>query len=252
MAVGWTLLLALAVTGAVAVGRRLHRYPGGMEFAFGGEHSAARHDLDTARNALRALERAAQRELSGAQAAARKAERIHRRRVSSAEADLAYLREPGRGSYLTEIQHLSLYQHILVADVPDEWPGDLPLDRIAIRCDHTPTASHIYLTGPDGRQYLLTYPVFELGEEYVRKFVLDVRNAIPAARTFQQDRPRLIRESEAELRRVLSDTTGRSEAGLPLDALAAGQAGDPRIPGARQDLDAARARWHALTGHRPR
>lgn len=126
MAVGWTLLLALAVTGAVAVGRRLHRYPGGMGFAFGGEHSAARHDLDTARNALRALERAAQRELSGAQAAARKAERIHRRRVSSAEADLAYLREPGRGSYLTEIQHLSSTSTSSSRTSPTSGPATFP------------------------------------------------------------------------------------------------------------------------------
>ncbi|MBO0918268.1 hypothetical protein P8A22_23280 [Streptomyces laculatispora] len=252
MNAGWMLLLVLAVVGASAVGRQLHRYPGGRRFAFGREYSAARHDLDTARNALRGLERAAQKELSGARAAARKAEATQRRRVRSAEADVGYLREPGRGPYVAEIPGLSLYQHVLVADIPDEWPGDLPLDRIAIRADHSPTASHIYLTGPDGRQYLLTYPVHELGEEYVRKFVVDVRNAIPAARTFQRDRPRLIREAEAELRRVGNDTTGPSEAGLRLDALTARQNGDPRIPRARQDLDGAHARWHALTGRLPR
>ncbi|MEV0784073.1 hypothetical protein AB0I52_14065 [Streptomyces sp. NPDC050423] len=252
MNAGWTLLLVLAVAGASAVGRQLHRYPGGRRFAFGREYSAARRDLDTARNALRALERAAQKELSGARTAARKAEATHRRRVRSAEADVAYPRKPGRGSYMTEIRGLSLCQHVLVADIPDEWLRDFPLDGIAVRADHSPTASHVYLTGPDGRQYLMTYPVHELGEEYVRTFVLDVRNAIPAAKTFQRDRPRLIRESEAELRRVRDDTTGRSEAGLRLDALTAHQSGDPRIPRARQDLDGAHARRHALTGRRPR
>ncbi|MFJ4899845.1 hypothetical protein [Streptomyces sp. NPDC088727] len=71
-------------------------------------------------------------------------------------------------------------------------------------------------------------------------------------RTFQQDRPRLIREPEAEPRRVRTGTTGRVEAGLRLAAIATGQGDDPRVPGARQDLDAAHARRHALTGHRPR
>ncbi|MFD0022241.1 hypothetical protein [Streptomyces sp. NPDC058382] len=246
------LLLALAVAGAGGIGRRLHRYPGGRRFAFGGEHSAARRDLDTAWDAVRGLERAARKELSGAQAAARRAERSRRRRLSAAEDDVAHLRDPGRGPYLDEINHLSLYQHVLVADIPDEWPGDLPPDRISIRSDHSPTASHIYLTGPDGRQYPVTYPTHELDEEYVPKFVVDVRNAVAAARTFQRDRPRLIRESEAEPRRIRNDTTGRSEAGLRLDAVTARQGGDPRIPRARQDLDAARARRHALTGRRPR
>ncbi|NED79321.1 hypothetical protein G3I76_04320 [Streptomyces sp. SID11233] len=45
---------------------------------------------------------------------------------------------------------------------------------------------------------------------------------------------------------------GHSEAGLHLGATAAGRGGDPRIPGARQDLDAVHARRPALTGHRPR
>uniref|UniRef100_A0AAU2VUA3 Secreted protein n=1 Tax=Streptomyces sp. NBC_00008 TaxID=2903610 RepID=A0AAU2VUA3_9ACTN len=81
---------------------------------------------------------------------------------------------------------------------------------------------------------------------------LDVRNAIPAAQTFQRDRPRLNRESEAELRRVRTGTTDHVEAALRLDVIAAGQGGDHRVPGARQDLDAAHPRRHALTGHRPR
>lgn len=89
---------------------------------------------------------------------------------------------------------------------------------------------------------------FAFGGEYAAAR----RDLDPAAQAFQRDRPRLIRESEAEPRRVRIHTTGRVEAGLRLDAIAAGQGDDPRVPGALQDLDAAHARRYALTGHRPR
>ncbi|MER5276192.1 hypothetical protein ABT025_10595 [Streptomyces sp. NPDC002809] len=255
MIAGLPLLLVLAVVAAAgAAGRQLHRYPGGRKFAFGGEHSAARRDLDTARNALRALERSAQGELSGAQTAVRKADAAHRREVRRAEEELAYLREPGRGGYRGEIRDLSLYEHVLVASGTDDWSGDLqlPLHETSIRADYSAWESHVYLTGPDGRRHLLSYPHTELAEEYVRRFVLDVQNAISAAKAFQRDRPTLIGEAGAELRRLRGSAAEPSEAGRRLEEITARQSGDPRIPLARQELDAARARWQALTGRLPR
>ncbi|MFI7363157.1 hypothetical protein ACIBO4_13610 [Streptomyces sp. NPDC050149] len=254
MIAGLPLLLVLAaLVAAGAAGRQLHRYPGGWKFAFGSAYSAARRDLDTARNALRTLERAAQWELSGAQNAVRKADSTHRRELRRAEEALAYLREPGRGGYRDEIRDLSLYEHVLVASGTDDWSGDLqlPLHEMSIRADHSAWESHVYLTGPDGRRHLLTYPHTELAEEYVRRFVLDVQNAIATDKAFQRDRPRLIREAGAELRRLRGSATGPTEEGRRLEEVTARQSGDPRIPRARQELDAAHARWQALTGRRP-
>ncbi|MGW6207429.1 hypothetical protein ACWF9B_27815 [Streptomyces sp. NPDC055089] len=248
------LLLMGAVLAVGAAGRQLHRYPGGWKFAFGGAYSAARHDLDHARKALRTLEHAARWELSGAQNAARKADSDHRREVRGTEEELARLREPGRGGYRTEIRDLSLYEHVLVASGTDDWTGDLhlPLHQTSIHAEYSAWESHVYLTGPDGRRHLLSYPHTELAEEYVRTFVLDVQNAIATDKAFQRDRPTLIKEAGAELRRLRSSAAGPSEAGRRLEEVTARQGGDPRIPQARQELDAARARWQALTGRRPR
>lgn len=248
------LLVVAALVAAGAVARQLHRYPGGWKFAYRGAYAAARHDLDTARNTLRTLEHAARWELSGAQNAARKADSDLRREVRRVEEELAYLREPGRGGYRSEIRDLSLYEHVLVASGTDDWSGDLqlPLHETSIRADYSARESHVYLTGPDGRRHLLSYPHTELAEEYVRRFVLDVQNAIAADKAFQRDRPRLIREAGAELRRLRGSATGPSEEARRLEEVTARQSGDPRIPRARQELDAAHARWQALTGRRPR
>ncbi|MFF1901939.1 hypothetical protein [Kitasatospora sp. NPDC058218] len=235
---------------AVAVGWQLHRYPGGWKYAFGNEHDAARRDLQTARGALRGLERTAQKELSGARAAVEAATASHRRRVRDAELHVAHLREPGRGGYRAELGPLALYEYVLDVQT-DEWRADLPLHEIAVRAEHSPTAGHVYLVGPDGRQHLMTYPVAEVGEEQVRTFVVDVHNAIAGAKAFQRERPSLLRQAEADLRRVRTDTTEQTKARLHLDAVTARQSGDTRIPQARQALDAAHDRWHALTGSRP-
>ncbi|WP_406451033.1 hypothetical protein OG782_14700 [Streptomyces sp. NBC_00876] len=248
MIIGWILLLVLAV--AAVAGRRLRRYPGGLRFAFGQEHAAARHDLDTARDALRELERAAVKELSGARAAALTADAAHRHRVRKAEERVVYLHRPDRGGFLDELGNLCLYQHVLAVRT-EEWSGDLPLAGITVRSDHTLTAAHIYVTDPAGRRHLVTYHLEHFGEEYVRKFIVDVHNAMDIARAFQRDLPTLIDEAEAELDRARNDTTGQSEAGRRLDEITARQGGDPRIPRARHELDAAQARWQALTGRRP-
>ncbi|WP_354644561.1 hypothetical protein [Kitasatospora camelliae] len=246
--VGWILVIALAAAGTV--GWRLYRYPGGWRYAFAREHTAARRDLDAARGALRGLERSAKRELSGARAAVEAATAAHRRRVRAAEEHLAHLRDPGRGGLRDELPGLSLYEHVLAVK-SDDWQGDLPLDRIAVRSDHTAKAGHIYLIAPDGHQHLLTYPTETTDEESVRAFVVDVHNAIAQAKAFQRDRPARIRRAEADLLRVRDDTAVREQAELHLDEVTARQNADPRIPKARRSLDAAHDRWENLTGHRP-
>lgn len=134
----------------------------------------------------------------------------------------------------------------------DALSADLPLHEIALRSDHSPTAGHVYLVAPDGKQHLLTYPVEEVAEEDVRRFVVDVHNAIASAKTLARERPALIRQAAAELRSTKTDTAEQEEARLRLDAVTARQRADTRIPEARRDLDAAHDRWHLLTGRRPR
>ncbi|MFH9939036.1 hypothetical protein ACH4OT_06890 [Streptomyces murinus] len=245
---GWILLLALVV--AAAVGRQLYLYPGGWKFAFASEYGAARRDLDRARGALRGLERTVRKELAGARGAVDTAATAHRRRVRDAEERIARLRDPGRGGYRDELGALSLYEHVLVVST-DDFSGDLPLHEIAVRSDHTRTAGHLYLVGPDGRQHLVTYATADIAEEHVRKFVVDVHNAIAAAKSFQRDRPAQLRQAKADLHQATNDTSEQENAQLHLKEVTARQSGDLRIPAARQDLAAAHDRWQELTGHRP-
>ncbi|MFE9414959.1 hypothetical protein ACFYMX_04835 [Streptomyces griseofuscus] len=245
---GWILLLALIA--AAAVGRQLYRYPGGWKFAFASEYGAARRDLDRARSAVSGLERTARKELAGARGAVDAAATAHRRRVRDAEEHLARLSDPGRGGYRAELGALSLYEHVLAVST-DDFSGDLPLHEIAVRSDHTRTAGHLYLIGPDGRQHLVTYATADIAEEHVRKFVVDIHNAIAAAKSFQRDRPAQLRQAKADLRQAMNDTSAQESARLRLEQVTARQGSDPRIPAARQDLAAAHDRWQELTGHRP-
>ncbi|MFY4722793.1 hypothetical protein [Streptomyces sp. LaBMicrA B280] len=245
---GWVLLLALAA--AAAVGRQLYLYPGGWRFAFAPEYGAARRDLDRARSALGGLERTARKELAGARGAVDTAAAAHRRRVRDAEERVARLSDPGRGGYRDELGTLSLYEHVLVVST-DDFSGDLPLHEIAVRSDHTSTAGHLYLVGPDGRQHLVTYATADVAEEQVRTFVVDVHNAIAAAKSFQRDRPARLRQAKADLHQAANDTSAQQDAQLRLEEVTARQSGDLRIPAARKDLAAAHDRWQELTGHRP-
>ncbi|MFE1319996.1 hypothetical protein [Kitasatospora phosalacinea] len=246
---GWIVLLVLVA--AAAVGWRLRRYPGGWRPAFAPEYGAARSDLDGARRALRDLERTARKELADARSAVDAAAAAHRRQVRDAEERIAYLRDPGRGGYRSELGPLSLYEHVLVVSTY-EFSGDLPLHDVSVRSDHTRTASHLYLIGPDGRQHLVTYPADDTAEEHVRRFVVDVHNAIAAAKSFRLDRPAQLRQAKADLQRVVDDTSEQEDARLHLEEVTARQSGDLRIPAARQSLDAAHDRWQERTGHRPR
>ncbi|MFK0190944.1 hypothetical protein [Kitasatospora sp. NPDC090308] len=247
---GWTLLLVLVAVAALVL-RQLRRYPGGWRFAFSAEYGAARSDLDRARGELSGLERSARQELSGAQGAVKAAVAAHGRRVRDAEEQVAYLRDPGRGGYRAELGDLCLYEHVLVVSTY-EYSGDLPLHETAVRSEHTPRASHLYVIGPDGRQHLVTYPAAETPEGHVRQFVVDVHNAIAEAKSFRRDRPAQLREARAELRRATNDTAEQEAARRRLEEVTARQGGDLRIPAARQSRDAAYDRWQQLTGHRPR
>lgn len=246
----WGLILLLALAAAAAVGRQLYRYPGGWKFAFAPEYDGARSDLDSARSAVRGLERAAQKELADARGAVDAAASAYRRRVRNAEERVAYMSDPGRGGYRDELGALSLYEHVLAVST-DDFSGDLPLHEIAVRSDHTRMASHLYLVGPDGRQHLVTYAAADIAEERVRKFVVDVHNAIAAAKSFQLDRPARLRQAKADLHQAENDTSEHEKARLRLEEVTARQNADLRISTARQDLAAAHDRWQELTGRRP-
>ncbi|MFI6844334.1 hypothetical protein OG535_38265 [Kitasatospora sp. NBC_00085] len=248
-AAGWIVLIVLAAAGAA--GWRLCRYPGAWRHAFAPEHDAARRDLAAARGALRAAKQRRKKDLGRARGAVRAAADAHRRRIRAIEQRIAALREPGRGEPRDELGPLSLHEHVLGMRTGDE-RADLPLHEIAVRSDHAPTANHVYVVDPQGRQHLLTYPAAEADEDRVRRFVVDVHNAIADAKAAQRDRDSRIREAEAELRRVQEDTGKQTRAQLHLDETTARWDADASIPAAKQDLEAAKDRWQALTGRRPR
>ncbi|MEV7026358.1 hypothetical protein [Kitasatospora sp. NPDC093558] len=250
MSVLWWMLLIVLAAGGV-IGWHCYHYPGSWRHTFGAEHDGARRDLDTARGALRRLESSRRKEVSGAQAGVDAAAATRRRRIREIEQRIADLREPGRGTLREELGPLSLYQHVLEVRTDDE-RSDLPLHGISVRSDHSADAGHVYVVDPGGRQHLLTYPAAETAEDRLRRFVVDVHNAIADAKALQVRNASRIRDAEADLENARSDTSKQTRAQERLDETTARWQDDPRIPKARKELEAAHDRWQALTGRRPR
>ncbi|GAA4831998.1 hypothetical protein [Kitasatospora terrestris] len=245
------LIVLIALVAAAAIGRRLLRYPGQWRHAFGGEYDEHRRDLDSARDRLASLQRDAKREHRTAASGVDAAASAYRRRVRDAEARLAALRDPGRGNPRGELGALRLHQYTLQVTTGGR-TGEYPLDELSIRPDPAGAETHVHLILPKGRQQVLPFPREDYPEAAVRAFVADVHDAVAAAKRAKAERETLVPEAEAELAEALADTAGQQHAKRHLADVEARHEADPRIPEARRELDAARDRWHHLTGRRPR
>jgi hypothetical protein len=249
--VGWILVAALAAVAGVVWLRR--RYPGGWRYAFAEQYSKEPHDLDSARSALRGLEREADREREAARAAVQAAERTHQENVRLARARLTLLREPGRGLLRSSVaSNLWLYDNVLHG-MADGRSAEYPVEEVSIRDEYSRTSAHTYLAQPTGRQQMVSVALDEATPEAeVRAFVITVFNACADAKVARAERLAQIPLAEAELREAMADTAGPEQARRRLAEVADRQGTDTRIPQARKELDAAFERWEQLTGRRPK
>jgi hypothetical protein len=243
------LILVVVVAGAVGVGWRLVRYPGGRRYAFSDVHRADRQDLDRARAAVRALRGVARQEVSRAESRAARASRAYERRIDDAERELERLRRPGRGAFVAELGEVSLYEHALV------FKGtEIPLAGLAVRFElaRNTSKTYIYLTRPDGRVELPDYADEAFPEEHVRRFSVRIENAVAAENEFRDRRTGAIRRAQSELKEARLDTAERDNARQALERVKARHSDSPELAKALAELEAARDRWHALSGRRPR
>ncbi|MFB7288797.1 hypothetical protein [Actinacidiphila glaucinigra] len=246
---GMTLTVVILVLAGAA--RRLHRYPGGWRFALSGRHDTDRAALDRARRAVRKLRRGARRELAGVRAQVARADRSQRRRVDDAERHLDRLRRPGRGAFVAKIGKVSLHEHVMVISGPQT--KVLPLDGLEVRFEHSQVGNHLYLRRPDGVHLESFAPGehAEHDEDAVRRFSVRIENAVAKERAFLTERARSVKKAEDDLKAAHADTGPAEGARRHLGTVIARQRRDPALAEALAGLEAARDRWHGLTGRRP-
>ncbi|MEU1283414.1 hypothetical protein [Kitasatospora sp. NPDC005856] len=248
--VGWIVVVVLAV--ATGVLWLMLRYPGGWRYAFTAEYADNRRDLDAARGRLRALEHEARRERDRARSGITAAEQAHQDRVGRAREHLDRLRSPARGDLRSSLgDGLRLYDRALEVTTQGR-TAEYPLHEVSLRDEYSREEGHVYVSLPTGRQQMVTVPLEETPQAEVRKFVVEVFNAVTDAKAAAVERLALVPRAEADVREAEADTAGQEEARRELAELLARQESDTRIPQARRELDAERDRWQRLTGSRPR
>ncbi|MFE7193981.1 hypothetical protein [Kitasatospora sp. NPDC057541] len=127
-----------------------------------------------------------------------------------------------------------------------------PLNEVSIRGEYSGKNGHIYLALPTGRQQMVSVELDEAtSEAEVRAFVVEAFNAAADAKVSKAERLAKVPQAEAELRKVIADTTGPEQARRRLADVTARQKSDARIPQARRELDEACDHWEHLTGRRP-
>ncbi|MFB7509815.1 hypothetical protein [Streptomyces broussonetiae] len=243
------LMVALVVVGAVGLGWRLARYPGGLRYAFSDVHRADRQDLKRTRAAVRTLQGTARQEESQAQIRATQAERAYDRRIDALERKLEQLERPGRGAYDTGLGDLSLYRHVLL------FKGkEIPLAGLGVRFDlaRNTETMYIHLKRPEGWADLSEYAHETFPEDQVRRFGVRIENAVAAENAFRDLLPEAIRKTGSDLADARADTAEKDGARAALERVRARHSDGPLLAKALAELEAARDRWQRLTGRRPR
>lgn len=244
----WISVLAVAVVAAAAyVGWRLFHYPGGWDFAFGAVHAGARDDLDRARRQADILKRESHKELDAAHTGLRRAQHQHREQVRAIERRIAGLLRPGRGSMISRLGDVSLHEHSVLVD-----DREIPLADLAVRVDHAQHQHFLYLTQPGGKVCLHRYPRGEHDEDTVRRFAVELENAVADENAYRIRAAAQADESETELANVRADTEAQDKARAHIAEVEQRQRRDTRPQRAHKELEAARDRWQQLTGKRPR
>lgn len=241
------VLVLLAVAAAAFTGWRLWRYPGGWAYAFSREHTGPREDLGRARRQAHALDRASKRERRTAHTGLRREEVRHRERVRTVERRIATLRRPGRGSMITQLGGVTLYEHSVVVD-----GREVPLADVTVRLEHARHQHVLHLTQPGGRVRVQCYSRSQHDEDAVRRLAAQVENAVTDETAFRIRTAAQLEQAEQELIQARADTAAQDQARVRITEVEERQRRDTRRQAAHKELEAARDRWHDLTGKRPR
>ncbi|MEU9138961.1 hypothetical protein AB0D33_23895 [Streptomyces sp. NPDC048404] len=243
---GW--VVAATALGVWCVLWRLVRYPGGWTYAFHEEHREARGALTDARGAVRGLRRTARRERWRALAGVKRAEWTYWRRVRRAEGELEQLRTTHRGARVAQLGEITLYEHAVGVGGEEVALAGL---RVRFELSRSKVTSYVYVTQPDGRERMERYGGAEHTEDAVRRFAVELQNAVAAADRLKERRLSSVRAVKAELREARSATERVEAAKERLEETRARHDADVRLPKARVALDDARSTWQDLTGRRP-
>ncbi|MFI0901604.1 hypothetical protein [Streptomyces sp. NPDC020983] len=241
------MLAVTVVAAAVYVGWRLFHYPGGWDFAFGTAHSRARDDLDRARRQANTLKRESHKELDAAHASFKRAQNQQREQVRAIERRIAGLLRPGRGSMISRLGDVSLHEHSVLVD-----DQEIPLADLAVRVDHAQHQHFLYLTQPGGKVRLHRYPRSEHDEDTVRRFAVQLENAIADENAYRIRAAAQADKAQTELADVRADTEAQDKARAHIVEVEERQRRDTRPQRAHKELEAARDQWQQLTGKRPR
>ncbi|KJY26855.1 hypothetical protein [Streptomyces sp. NRRL S-495] len=108
---------------------------------------------------------------------------------------------------------LRLYEHALGVTV-DGRTVEHPLPEVSVLDDCSGKDGHIYVALPDGRRQMVTVSLEETPESEVRKFVIEVFNAVADAKVSRAERPARVPEAEAEAEPndAIADTAAHEEA----------------------------------------
>ncbi|MBY8882318.1 hypothetical protein [Actinacidiphila acidipaludis] len=241
------LLVVLAVAAAACTGWRLFRYPGGWAYAFSRSHAADRADLDQARHRAGELDRASKKERKEARRQLERERQRHHQRLRAIEQRIDRLREPPRGTAVTSFGGLTLHAHSVTVD-----GREIPLAGLKFRVEHTKHHHALHVTQPGGRVRVQRYPRADHDEDAVRRFAVLLEDAAADENAFRLRCDAQLAEAAEELARAQGDTRAQDEARARITEIEQRQARDTRRHTAQKELDAARDRWHDLTGRRPR
>lgn len=241
------LLVLLAASVAAYIGWRLYSYPGGWSYAFGDEHAADRKDLDAARGQVRALAREMRKELNDAHTRIHREKARRRERARNIERKIDELRESGRGQQVARFGGLTVHQHTVL-----KGEREYPLAGLKIRLETTQHHYFIYLTESNGDACYESYSCADYAEDDVRSFVMQLEHAAAEENAFRSRMAVLITQNQEEVAQVRADTHAEEEARRHLAEVTERHGQDPRRKATHTELEAARDRWHKLSGRRPR
>lgn len=241
------LLVLWAAAGTAYTLWRLYSYPGGWAYAFSPRYATDRNDLGSARRKVRVLAWEAKKELAAAHAHLGRTKAQHRARIRGIERQIDKLLRPGHGTLITQYGGLTLHQHTLIKE-----EREIPLTGLEVRLDHAQHQHFIHLTPADGDACYERYPRTEHEEDDVRRFAIQLENAVAEENAFRSRTAALITHKQDELAQAQADTQPQQDARKRLDETTERHRRDTRHHTARSEREAAHDRWQKLTGKRPR
>ncbi|MEW2131764.1 hypothetical protein [Streptomyces sp. NPDC005435] len=261
----WLIVVVAVAVGAFA-GWRRHLFPGGWGYALASRFAAERGELAHARSKVRGLEGTARADESAARAEVAEQEQRYKSELRTRERLIASLNEPGTGKRLAGLGEVALYEHVVVAKDAKGVRHTLQLAGLGVEFEWSEESYYLYLVRTDGRRVRADYARVGVSpdeaeqkerqetrftEKQVRDFADTVRDTAATENTFRARLPERLKKAEADLDRVREDTAAQERARERLARVQERNKDNPHLRTAREELEAERLKWRALTGKMP-